>query len=131
MSVARRGALALLGVAVPMVLGFGVGYLLVSETSADWQVPAFLGATLCATSVGITARVLKDLGRSRDRESKIILGAAVIDDVLGLVVLAVVFILAEAACVPLTHATNPSSYFMRSRPPIRLAVDGILNATRM
>ncbi|MEO2012867.1 MAG: cation:proton antiporter [Fuerstiella sp.] len=81
---------ALLGVAVPMVLGFGVGYLLVSETSADWQVPAFLGATLCATSVGITARVLKDLGRSRDRESKIILGAAVIDDVLGLVVLAVV-----------------------------------------
>jgi Kef-type K+ transport system membrane component KefB len=81
---------ALLGVAAPMVLGFGIGYMLVSETSADWQVPAFLGATLCATSVGITARVLKDLGRSRDRESKIILGAAVIDDVLGLVVLAVV-----------------------------------------
>ena len=81
---------ALLGVAAPMILGFGIGYMLVSESSADWQVPAFLGATLCATSVGITARVLKDLGRSRDRESKIILGAAVIDDVLGLVVLAVV-----------------------------------------
>jgi Kef-type K+ transport system membrane component KefB len=81
---------ALLGVAVPMVLGFAVGYALVSESADDWQVPAFLGATLCATSVGITARVLKDLGRSRDRESKIILGAAVIDDVLGLVVLAVV-----------------------------------------
>ncbi|APZ93162.1 K(+)/H(+) antiporter YhaU [Fuerstiella marisgermanici] len=81
---------ALLGVLAPMLLGFGVGYLLVSETSADWQVPAFLGATLCATSVGITARVLKDLGCSQDKESKIILGAAVIDDVLGLVVLAVV-----------------------------------------
>ena len=81
---------ALLGVAAPMVLGFGIGYVMISESSADWQVPAFLGATLCATSVGITARVLKDLGRSRDRESKIILGAAVIDDVLGLVVLAVV-----------------------------------------
>ncbi|MCP4788452.1 MAG: cation:proton antiporter [Fuerstiella sp.] len=81
---------ALLGVGVPMLLGFGVGYVLISESLADWQVPAFLGATLCATSVGITARVLKDLGRSRDRESKIILGAAVIDDVLGLVVLAVV-----------------------------------------
>ncbi|MEZ6130632.1 MAG: cation:proton antiporter [Planctomycetaceae bacterium] len=81
---------ALLGVVAPMVLGFGVGYVLVSEHSSDWQVPAFLGATLCATSVGITARVLKDLGRSRDPESKIILGAAVIDDVLGLVVLAVV-----------------------------------------
>ncbi|MEQ9406826.1 MAG: cation:proton antiporter [Fuerstiella sp.] len=81
---------ALLGVVAPMLLGFAVGYLMVSETMADWQVPAFLGATLCATSVGITARVLKDLGRSQDRESKIILGAAVIDDVLGLVVLAVV-----------------------------------------
>lgn len=78
---------ALLGVVAPMLLGFGVGYALIGE---DWQVPAFLGATLCATSVGITARVLKDLGRSQDRESKIILGAAVIDDVLGLVVLAVV-----------------------------------------
>ncbi len=81
---------ALLGVAAPAVLGFGVGYLMLSKSTADWQVPAFLGATLCATSVGITARVLKDLGRAQDRESKIILGAAVIDDVLGLVVLAVV-----------------------------------------
>jgi Kef-type K+ transport system membrane component KefB len=49
----------------------------------------FLGAVLAATSVGITARVLKDLGRMEMRESKIILGAAVIDDILGLVVLAV------------------------------------------
>lgn len=78
---------ALLGVAVPMGLGFGVGYLLIGD---GWQVPAFLGATLCATSVGITARVLKDLNRSQAKESRIILGAAVIDDVLGLVVLAVV-----------------------------------------
>jgi Kef-type K+ transport system membrane component KefB len=50
----------------------------------------FIGATLCATSVGITARVLKDLGRLQTRESRIILGAAVIDDVLGLLLLAVV-----------------------------------------
>lgn len=81
---------AVLGVVAPIILGFGVGYLLLSDSLADWQVPAFLGATLCATSVGITARVIKDLGRSQDRESKIILGAAVIDDVLGLMVLAVV-----------------------------------------
>src|SRR5207245_3393438 len=46
--------------------------------------------TLTATSVGITARVLKDLGRARSPEARIILGAAVIDDVLGLVILAVV-----------------------------------------
>ncbi|MEO2017211.1 MAG: cation:proton antiporter [Fuerstiella sp.] len=81
---------ALIGVIAPMALGFGVGYLLVSEDSSQWQVPAFLGATLCATSVGITARVLKDMDKSKTRESSIILGAAVIDDVLGLVVLAVV-----------------------------------------
>ena len=81
---------AIIGVIAPMALGFGVGYLLVSEDSSQWQVPAFLGATLCATSVGITARVLRDIGKSKSRESRIILGAAVIDDVLGLIVLAVV-----------------------------------------
>jgi Kef-type K+ transport system membrane component KefB len=53
-------------------------------------VHAFLGATLTATSVGITARVLKDLHRSQSAEARVILGAAVIDDVLGLVILAVV-----------------------------------------
>ncbi len=81
---------AVIGVVTPMILGFGVGYMLLSDSLADWQVPVFIGATLSATSVGITARVIKDLGRGQDRESKIILGAAVIDDVLGIVVLAVV-----------------------------------------
>ena len=50
----------------------------------------FLGATLTATSVGITARVLSDLGRMATTEARIIIGAAVIDDVLGLVILSVV-----------------------------------------
>jgi len=50
----------------------------------------FIGATLCATSVGITARVFKDLGKLATREARIILGAAVIDDVLGLLILAIV-----------------------------------------
>jgi Na+:H+ antiporter len=76
------------GVVAPFALGWGVGAWLLPEHST--YVHAFLGATLCATSVGITARVLKDLGRSQSREARIILGAAVIDDVLGLVVLAVV-----------------------------------------
>jgi len=79
---------AVLGVVVPILLGLGVGWGLLHDH--PWQVWLFLGATLCATSVGITARVLKDLGRSQQRESQIILGAAVIDDVLGLIVLAVV-----------------------------------------
>ena len=79
---------AVLGVIAPFFLGWGVSAWLLpgEETLAH----VFIGATLCATSVGITARVLADLGKLSTRESKIILGAAVIDDVLGLVILSVV-----------------------------------------
>lgn len=79
---------AALGVVTPFALGWGVGALLMPNESM--YVHAFLGATLTATSVGITARVLKDLGKSQSPEARVILGAAVIDDVLGLVILAVV-----------------------------------------
>ena len=50
----------------------------------------FLGAALTATSVGITARVFRDLGQMQSSEAKIVMGAAVIDDVLGLIILAIV-----------------------------------------
>src|SRR6266699_6389091 len=85
---ARSFVVAVLGVVTPWVLGWGVGALVLPHASP--YVHAFLGATLTATSVGITARVLKDLGRAQSPEARIILGAAVIDDVLGLVILAVV-----------------------------------------
>lgn len=77
---------AVLGVAAPFGLGWLVGIWLLPQASP--YAHAFLGATLCATSVGITARVLQDIGKSRAKEARIILGAAVIDDVLGLVILA-------------------------------------------
>ena len=64
--------------------------LLVGRSSIQRRMPARHKETLTATSVGITARVLKDLGRSQSGEARVILGAAVIDDVLGLVILAVV-----------------------------------------
>lgn len=86
---------ACLGVVTPFALGWAVGGWLLPAHSV--YVHAFLGATLTATSVGITARVLKDLERSTAPESRIILGAAVIDDVLGLVILAVVSGVIEAA----------------------------------
>lgn len=79
---------ATLGVIGPFVLGWGVGAWLLP--GAGIYAHIFIGATLTATSVGITARVLKDLGRSDTDEVRIILGAAVIDDVQGLVILAVV-----------------------------------------
>jgi Kef-type K+ transport system membrane component KefB len=78
---------ATVGVVAPMVLGYFVGVWLVP--SAHPYVHVFLGATLSATSVGITARVLQDMGRVKTSEGQIILGAAVIDDVMGLLVLAV------------------------------------------
>ncbi|MCC6220936.1 MAG: cation:proton antiporter [Deltaproteobacteria bacterium] len=79
---------AVLGVIAPFFLGWFVGS--VFEPDMGTLVHVFIGATLTATSVGITARVLKDLGKIQAAESKIVLGAAVIDDVLGLIVLAVV-----------------------------------------
>lgn len=78
---------ATLGVVAPFVLGWLVGGLLLPAES--WYAHAFLGATLTATSVGITARVLRDLGKSTTPEARVILGAAVVDDVFGLVILAV------------------------------------------
>lgn len=86
---------ATLGVIAPFALGWGVGAWLLPEASV--YAHAFLGATLCATSVGITARVLKDLNRSQSREARVILGAAVIDDVMGLIILAVVMGIITAA----------------------------------
>ncbi len=86
---------ALLGVFTPWALGYGVGVVFLPEHSH--YVHVFLGAVLTATSVGITARVLRDLGHSQTQEARIILGAAVIDDVLGLVILALVASLVQAA----------------------------------
>ncbi len=79
---------AQIGVVAPLALGYGVSMWFMP--AAAWYVHLFAGATLTATSVGITARVLKDLRKMDRRESRVILGAAVVDDVLGLVILAVV-----------------------------------------
>ncbi|MBU1237504.1 MAG: cation:proton antiporter [Gammaproteobacteria bacterium] len=77
------------GIAVPFLLGaFVVGPWLLP--GLDRNTYLFLGATLAATSVGITGRVFRDLGKLGTPAAQIVLGAAVIDDVLGLVILAVV-----------------------------------------
>jgi Kef-type K+ transport system membrane component KefB len=97
-------AVAVVGVIVP----FGLAYLYwayVPHPAADQAhlttAAIFVGATLTATSVGITARVLSDLGRLNTPEARIIIGAAVIDDVLGLVILSVVSGVAAGAAVSL------------------------------
>jgi Kef-type K+ transport system membrane component KefB len=78
---------AAVGVVAPFLLGFGIVRLFYPGLTI-W-VDIFLGATLCATSVGISARVLKDLGKVQSPEGRTILGAAVVDDVLGIMVLTV------------------------------------------
>ncbi len=92
------GLVAVIGVIIPMGLGYLVSWWFMPAESHS--VHLFIGATLCATSVGITARVLKDLEAMGRIETRVILGAAVIDDVLGLVVLAVVSAIAAHGTMP-------------------------------
>jgi len=79
-------AVAMIGVALP----FALGYLACRLVGLDNLPSIVAGASLTATSVGITARVLSDLGHLQDPEGQVILGAAVIDDIIGLVILTVV-----------------------------------------
>ena len=103
---------ALVGVFLPFALGFGYWYTFNPSIGAHppgiefWVVAIFVGATLTATSVGITARVLSDLNRMHTPEARIIIGAAVIDDVLGIVILAVVSGLAGGAAVTLGYVST-------------------------
>lgn len=89
---------ALIGAFTPFLLGtFVVGPLLLG--SEPFITHLFLGASLAATSVGITARIFKDLGMLRTRAATIVIGAAVIDDILGLIILAVVSGLASGEAI--------------------------------
>lgn len=84
----RAFLVACIGVIVPFGLAYFIAPLVLPNLSQNTYL--FLGATLTATSVGITSRVFKDLGKLNTPEAQIVLGAAVIDDVMGLVILAVV-----------------------------------------
>src|SRR5213078_2458660 len=88
-------AVAAAGVVAPFFLGWAVAAYFIPNGPQLKHI--FIGATLCATSVGITARVLKDTGHLARPEARIILGAAVIDDVLGLLILAVIAAAIKAA----------------------------------
>jgi Kef-type K+ transport system membrane component KefB len=94
------GLVAVIGVVAPFPLGWAAAAWLLPGTSTLTHL--FIGATLTATSVGITIRVLKDLGATRSPEGRIIIGAAIIDDVLGLIVLAVVSGMAVAGSAGLS-----------------------------
>lgn len=98
---------AIVGVVAPFLLGFAYWLVALPEIGThapditDTMVAIFVGATMTATSVGITARVLTDLKRIHTPEARIVIGAAVVDDVLGLVILAIVSGLAAGAALTL------------------------------
>ena len=96
-------SVASVGVALPFLLGFlywmFLPHIAVATNGTHAATAIFVGATLTATSVGITARVLSDLGVMNSREARIIIGAAVIDDIIGLVILSVVTGIAAGSSV--------------------------------
>ncbi len=95
----RVGAASAAVAAVGVVAPFALGYLACRAMGLGQVVSIFVGAAMTATSIGITARVLADLGRLHTTEGRVVLGAAILDDVLGLVILAVVTALAAGGGV--------------------------------
>ncbi len=137
------GAVAMVGVILP----FGLGYAAASWLGLGTMVSVVCGATLTATSVGISARVLSDLGRLGSDEGQIVLGAAVIDDVVGLVILSIVSSLLAGAALTLAGVSTTvalAAGFLvfallvgsRTIPPIfryidRLEISGTLGAVSL
>jgi Kef-type K+ transport system membrane component KefB len=102
-------AVALTGVVLPFVSGYAASrYLFAQET----LVSLFVGGALTATSIGITMRVLTDLGRQRGPETGIILGAAVIDDVIGVILLALLHDFAASGGVNLANTGEISLFIV-------------------
>jgi len=94
----QAALVALVGVVAPFAVGFGI----MQGLGYSALVAVFVGATLTATSVGITARVLADLGQLQDAAARVVLGAAVVDDILGLLILAIVTGVAQTGRVSIS-----------------------------
>lgn len=92
--------LAIAGFVTPLFLGFGVCYF---TFGLPLLVSFFVGGTLTATSIGITVRILTDLEKQRSAEGQIVLGAAVIDDLLGVMLLAVLYDFSVTGSVSLNN----------------------------
>ena len=94
---------AIAGFIIPFILGFSLGYWIFN---LSLLISLFIGGTLTATSIGITIRVLSDLKRQHEKEGQIVLGAAVLDDVLGVVLLALLYEFSIGGGVSLVNASK-------------------------
>ncbi|ODS31675.1 MAG: Na+/H+ antiporter [Candidatus Scalindua rubra] len=99
---------ALGGIVAPFILGYFTSLYFFPNAGAG--VHLFVGSTLCATSVGIKARVLKDMGKLQTTEAKIILGAAVLDDIIVLFILAIVTDIVVMGSVNPFHIARTSMF---------------------
>ena len=100
--------IALCGVLLPLGCGFGISYAFHPEWG--WHSCLFIGVIMTATSVGITVEVLKELGKLQTKVGTVVLSAAIIDDVLGIIVLAIVLSIAGegGTTSPVLEAINPN-----------------------
>ncbi|MEO1078749.1 MAG: cation:proton antiporter [Pseudomonadota bacterium] len=96
----RSAAVALGGFLLPFLLGFATSRYLFGQ---DLLLALFIGGTLTATSIGVTVRILRDVGRQDSREGQIVLGAAVIDDVLGVLLLALLYEFSQTGDLSLSN----------------------------
>lgn len=97
---------AIVGVVVPFLLGFGLSFYLFE---LSLMVSLFIASTLTATSIGITLRVLADLKHQHSDEAQIVLGAAVIDDIVGIILLAILYDFSQGGEV---HLVDISKIFI-------------------
>ncbi|MGQ0704401.1 MAG: cation:proton antiporter [Gemmatimonadales bacterium] len=92
-----------------IVLPFGLGFLTMRALGFTGLVPVVCAAALTATSIGISARVLADLGRLQSLEGRIVLGAAVLDDVVGLIILSVVAGMVSGAALTIVGVSTTAA----------------------
>jgi Kef-type K+ transport system membrane component KefB len=106
---AKASLVAIAGMAFPAILGFSASYYLLGLTSI---VSIFIGTTLTATSIGVTLRVLHALKKKTAPETPVIIGAAVLDDILGLVILSMLYEYAKNGALNWVSAAKVASYIV-------------------
>lgn len=117
---------ASVGVIAPFILGFIISYY---SFGLDLLISLFIASTLTATSIGITIRVLTDLKRQDGHETQIVLGAAVIDDIIGIVLLSILYEFSTGGGIQLWNAAKVLLFigiFLFLAPLVAKLISGIL-----
>jgi len=124
----RQAAMvAIGGIIIPFILGYGLARHVFEETLL---MSLFIGGALTATSIGVTVRILRDLGRQNSLEGQIVLGAAVIDDVLGVLLLAFLFEFSVSGDLSFTNLSKIALFtglFFFVAPVVAKAMSHILS----